>query len=234
MGQLEAKDLVMVVDDEAEVLSFLTDVLEEAGFAVTSASDGVSALRTFYEARPKLAVVDLMMPKMDGIELCKRIRELSDVPIIFLSAKGGEADKVAGLEHGADDYLVKPVGPRELVARIKAALRRSRTPPLESEAPAYADKLLRMDFAKHEVHVGDTQVDLTPIEYRLLAFLVRNAGQVLSHEQLLDRVWGLGYNDPELVKWHISRLRRKLEADPENPDLIVTVRGVGYRYTRSA
>jgi len=226
------QDKILVVDDDPDVRMLLQEWLEMEDYQVFVAADGLSGLKEFFRVQPDLVVIDVMMPKMDGLELCRRIREVSTVPVLFLSAKGQEMDKVRGLTFGGDDYITKPVGRAEFIARIEAALRRYRMPGAQEPEPVYSDGVLTIDFAAHEVYARGEKVDLTPIEFELLSHLVRNAGRVLTRDQLLDWVWGPGYQSPDAVKWHISRLRQKLGDDPENPQLIQTVRGVGYRYQK--
>jgi two-component system KDP operon response regulator KdpE len=232
MNSRQGPDSLLVVEDEPEIRSLIADWLEEAGYRVATAPDGLSALREFYQQHPDLVLLDVMMPKMDGWELCRRIREVSDVPIVFLSAREQESDRVRGLTLGADDYITKPFGSSELVARVKAALRRARMPAVGPEKQIYTDGVVTIDHLAHEVHVRGEEVSLSPLEFRLLACLVEHAGQVLSHEQLLDRVWGTEYESIESVKLYIGYVRKKVEREPGNPELIQTVRGVGYRYKK--
>lgn len=226
------KEKILVVDDEKEVVELLKDWLEEADYTVFTALDGKSALREFFVHKPELVVVDILMPGMDGFELCERIRELSEVPIIILSAKGQEMDKVRALNLGADEYLVKPIGRSEFLARVAALLRRAKTPLAEGMVTLYSDDVLTLDFAKHEAYVRGKKVFLTPLEYRLLSYLAQNSDRVLSHQELWDKVWGWEYGSPESVKWYVASLRKKIEEEPERPKLIITIRGVGYRYVR--
>ncbi|MBI2304581.1 MAG: response regulator transcription factor [Chloroflexi bacterium] len=226
-------DKVLVVDDEDTVTDLLKDWLEEAGYTVFTAGDGLNGLQQFFAHQPHVVILDIMMPRMDGLEVCRRIREVSGVPVIFLTAKGLERDKVKGLTLGGDDYIPKPVGGRELRARVAAALRRARMPALDEEfASHYSDERVRVDFLRHEVFVRGELVNLTPLEYRLMNCFVRNPGQVLTPDQLLNRAWGSEYDSYDSVKWHIASLRRKIEETPQEPKLIVTVRGVGYRYEK--
>ena len=223
---------VLVVDDEPTLVEVLRIWLEEAGYTVIDAPDGQQGLRAFFAHQPALAIVDVLMPRMDGFELLRRIREVSDVPVVILSAKGTEADKVSGLAFGADDYLVKPIGRAEMIARVEAAMRRaSRTSDHQNEEH-YSDGVISIDFRRHDVYFQGEPVELTPTEHRLLITLVRNAGRVLTHDQLLRQIWGPEFEGSGYVKWHISRLRQKIERDPARPELVVTVRGVGYRYQR--
>lgn len=222
---------ILVVDDEPVVTDLLEEWLESAGYQVIVASGGLAGIKEFFNAHPDLAVIDILMPGLDGFELSQRIREVSQIPIIVLSARGQEVDKVRALQLGADDYLVKPIGRKEFLARVAAALRRAKMTPVDLEHN-YADGDISLDFRKHEVYVRGAPVTLTPIEYRLLAYFVQNTDQVVTLQQLWDRVWGWDAGSLDSVKWHISYLRKKIEEDPENPRLILTVRGVGYRYQK--
>jgi DNA-binding response OmpR family regulator len=223
---------VMVVDDEPDILELVSTRLERAGYAVVCADSGTAALRIFFQERPDLALVDIEMPQMNGLELCSRIRELSEIPVIFLTAYGAESDRVKGLEAGADDYIVKPFGRNELAARVAAALRRAALPAVKATPQIYSDGELQIDDSAHTVSVRGEPVSLSPLEYKLLVALVRNAGQVISQERLLDIVWGHDSLEvsPESVRLYISYLRSKIEADPRRPRLIQTVRQFGYRY----
>ncbi|MDO8473537.1 MAG: response regulator transcription factor [Dehalococcoidia bacterium] len=224
-----ANEKILVVDDESAVVDLLKDWLEDAGHEVITASDGSEGFKQFFNHRPDLAIIDILMPVSDGFELCQRIREVSQIPIIVLSARGQESYKVRGLHLGADDYLVKPIGGKELLARVSAALRRSKLPPSEA-ASSYSDGVVSLDFKQHEAYVRGERVSLTPTEYRLLSYLVQHRGQVVTQQQLWDSVWGWDAGSLDSVKWHISYLRKKIEENPEDPKLVVTVRGVGYRY----
>lgn len=223
---------ILVVDDEESVTTLLQEWLEPAGYKVLTALDGLSGWQAFFASKPDLAIVDIMMPRLNGLELCRRIREVSPIPVIVLSAKGAELDKVQGLEVGADDYLVKPIGEKEFLARVKAALRRAEMPPQRGTTSLYSDGYLTIDYSKHQVFVRDTLVHLAPLEFRLLSYLVQNSGQVLTQEQLLSHVWGEGYESPENIKGYIASLRKKIGDSPEEAKLIVTVRGVGYYYQK--
>jgi DNA-binding response OmpR family regulator len=215
---------VLVVDDEADIRGLLRTLLERSGHLVREAVDGREGLRTLHAWRPDLVLLDITMPGLDGWTTLDRIRELTDVPVIMLSARGTEIDKVRGLKAGADDYVTKPFGRQELLARVEALLRRGAG---ATEIPeAYEDDVLRVDFAQRLVHVGGREVALTPLEYRLLSAFVRHPNQVLSHEQLLELVWGDEDASREQVKLYVGYLRRKLGM----PDVIESVRGFGYRY----
>lgn len=225
---------VLIIDDEPEVAQLLQECLEAEGYEVLTAGDGREGLRQFFEHRPDLVVLDVLMPEMDGLELCRRIREVSSVPVLFLSARGAEMDKVQGLTIGGDDYVTKPVSLKELVARVEAILRRARLAEPRELVTLYHDGVLTIDLARHEVSVRGAKTPLTPLEYKLLLYLVQNAPRVLSLDQILETVWGAEYESPENIKGYVSQLRRKIEADPENPTLILNVRGVGYRYEKPA
>jgi DNA-binding response OmpR family regulator len=219
---------VLVVDDEADVRNLIRILLERAGHAVSEASSGREALRRLHAVRPSLVVLDVTMPEMDGWQTLERIRDLSDVPVLMLTARAGELDKVRGLKAGADDYVVKPFGRQELLARVEALLRRAGGAPEVRET--YTDSAVTIDFAAREVTAGDQTVALTPLEFRLLAALVRHPNQVLSRDQLLDLVWGdSGTVAADQVKLYIGYLRRKLGWDTDASP-VETVRGFGYRY----
>jgi DNA-binding response OmpR family regulator len=221
---------VLVVDDDPDIRSLLRVLLERAGHQVVDVPDGKAALREIFELRPDLVVLDVTMPELDGWRTLERIRDVSDVPVMMLTAAASEVEKVRALGAGADDYVVKPFGRQELVARVQALLRRAQAG--TREAPStYADGFLSIDFGQHAVAVGDREVSLTPLEFRLLAAFVRHPRQVLSREQLLELVWGDAYGVAgDQVKLYVGYLRRKL--DPEQPERvpIETVRGFGYRY----
>jgi DNA-binding response OmpR family regulator len=223
---------VLIVDDEPAVLTFLKRLFEEAGHRTSSASDGAAGLREFFGFQPDVSVVDMMMPNMDGVELCRRIREVSYAPIVVLTAIDRVDDKVRTLAAGADDYVTKPVSGRELLARVEACLRRSKWPTATASHSSYADAHLSVDFARREVYVDGERKELTPIEYSLLSLFVRRPGEALSAEFLLTQVWGREYDTLGLVKWHVSNLRKKLENRNGRQPPISTVRGYGYRYER--
>jgi DNA-binding response OmpR family regulator len=218
---------ILVVDDDADIRVLLERLFGRAGHGVCSAPNGREALRALFEHRPDLVVLDVSMPELDGWETLSRIRELTDVPVLMLTARGTELEKVRGLRGGADDYVTKPFGRQELLARAEALLRRARA---SASAPVgYADEVLTVDFAGRTVAVGGDEIALTPLEYRLLCAFVRHPGQVLSHEQLLELVWGsAGAASRDQVKLYVGYLRRKLGAPAAA--LIATVRGFGYRF----
>lgn len=227
-----AETPILLVTQQPAFAKLLRGWLEEAGHAVIHAFDGPQGLREFVRHRPAFVILDVPA-RRDGFDLLARIRELSEVPVILLSARASEADKVQGLALGADDYLVKPVGPLELLARIEAILRRANRSAGEAGI-VYKDGAVTVDFARHVVYVRGVEVPLTVLEYNLLACLIRHAGQVVPQRKLLDQVWGPEYGGCEYVKWHMGHLRRKIEEEPLNPKLIVTVRGIGYRYDAPA
>ena len=222
---------ILVVDDERRMVGFIRLNLEQDGFEVIEAYNGTEALDRLRDSLPDLILLDVMMPDIDGFEVLRMIREISQVPVIMLTAKGEEDDKVKGLELGADDYVTKPFSPRELVSRVKAVLRRGSTFEEEDEGAIEVDDRLKIDFGKREVWVDDELVKLRPTEYRLLYHLVKNAGWVLTHDQILTKVWGYEYRDePHYVRLYINYLRKKIEEDPSDPKYILTERGVGYRF----
>lgn len=220
-----------MVDDEKRIVSIIRRNLEVDGFDVVEAYNGAQAIDKFRTTLPDLVVLDVMMPDMDGFTVLETIREISSAPVIMLTAKGEEEDRVRGLELGADDYVPKPWSSRELTSRIKAVLRRVNSNDDGETGKIVVDDRLTIDFDRHEVWVEGKQVKLRPTEYRLLYHLVKNAGWVLTHDQILARVWGYEYQDePHYVRLYINYLRKKLEKDPANPQYILTERGVGYRF----
>jgi DNA-binding response OmpR family regulator len=219
---------VLVVDDEADIRGLLRDLLERAGHSVVEAPDGREGVRLFHVEQPELVILDVSMPGFDGWQTLERIRELSSVPVLMLTARTQEMDKVRGLRAGADDYITKPFGRQELLARVDAHLRRL---PAETQEKSYADDNVTIDFAQRSVHVRDEQISLTPLEFKLLTTFVRNPNQVLSHDQLLQLVWGDARGGArEQVKLYVGYLRRKLGERPDGESPIETVRGFGYRY----
>lgn len=231
MMEAVEKKLILVVDDEPRMIRFIRMNLELEGYRVSEALDGLSALEKVRDELPDLVVLDVMMPKLDGFETLERIREISTVPVIMLTVKAEEEDKIRGLELGADDYVVKPFSPRELSSRIKALLRRAEMPTPVGKTIIRVDDHLTIDFQGHEVIVDGKPVKLRPTEYRLLYHLVNNAGWVMSHETLLSKVWGHEYRDEShYLRLYVTYLRQKIEPDPANPRYILTERGVGYRF----
>lgn len=221
---------ILVIDDEETTVQLITMLLERRGYEVIKAYRAEDGLRKAYRTHPDLVLLDIMMPDMDGWELCRRLRELSDVPIIFLTARTEVKDVVRGLELGADDYVVKPYDNDELVARIKAHLRRAPTPPV-SEELVFDGGEFRINFMNREVRVHNKQIHLTPKEFNLLGVLVRNSGRVITRSELVKEAWGPEYGDAiDSLKLYVHYLRQKIENDPNRPDYILTSRGVGYRF----
>jgi DNA-binding response OmpR family regulator len=222
---------ILVVDDEPMVREVVQRYLAREGYLVLTAADGAAALRLADEAAPDLIVLDVMLPAIDGLEVCRRLREQSQAPIVLLTARGDEADKVLGFGFGADDYLVKPFSPRELVARVQAVLRRTWAQPAAAAPPVLAFADLTIDPARRRVELGRRPVALTPTEFDLLACLARRPGQVFTREQLLDQVWEHGFaGDASTFTVHMRRLRAKVEPDPVAPRHLKTVWGVGYAF----
>jgi DNA-binding response OmpR family regulator len=226
---------ILLVDDEQSIQTLLSYPLRKEGYHVTSALDGTEALQRFDEGRFDLVVLDLMLPRRDGVEVCRELRQRSQVPIIMLTAKGSESDKVAGLEVGADDYITKPFSMREFRSRVKAALRRSRMAGAAGAEPGDNGPIvhaeLRIDFDRRLVTLAGEEIRVTYVEFEILGALARSPGRVLSRETLLEHVWGDSeYRDPRTVDVHIRHLREKIERDPKEPEFLFTVRGVGYRF----
>ena len=217
---------ILVVDDDTALAEMIGIVLRAEGFDPVFCEDGASAVAAFRSTQPDLVLLDLMLPGMNGIEVCARIREESGVPIIMLTAKSDTADVVKGLESGADDYVVKPFDPKELVARVRTRLR----PLTDASVGPLQIGDLQMDVAGHEVRRGEARINLTPLEFELLLALALKPQQVFTREMLLEQVWGYHYKaDTRLVNVHVQRLRAKVEEDADNPRIVMTVRGVGYR-----
>ena len=229
------KTRILVVDDELSIVKFLRANLETKGYDVLTAMDGAQALQTVEMELPDLVILDIMMPKMNGFEVCRQLREWSQIPIIMLSARGDESDKVKCLDLGADDYITKPFGASELIARVSAVLRRTEKVVSLPTQSSFTSGDLKINFAKRQVTVADKEVKLTPTEYALLQELALNAGKVLTHTHLLNKVWGQEYRDErQYLHVFVRRLRDKLEPDPTNPRYIMTVPAVGYRFQDSA
>ncbi len=228
------KTRVLVVDDDIRLLRMMRRMLEMEGYAVITASDGETALQLLDgEEAPDLMLLDVMMPGLEGYTLCRRIREFSQLPIIMVTAKGKDEEKVKGLDAGADDYVTKPFSASELVARVRAVLRRSSLTE-EPIVPVFRCQDLKVDFARRQVFLGEREVNLTATEYRVLSYLVRNADRVLTPEQILTSIWGEEYaHDDNLVQANIARLRRKLGEDARDPRFIFTRPGIGYVFVRS-
>ena len=233
---MDPKARLLIIDDDTTLVAALEMYLSREGYQVHLAENGSEGLKSFYALRPDLVILDVMMPQMDGWETCRRIRELSTVPIIMLTAKGLETDRVMGLKLGADDYVPKPFSLKELVARIEAILRRTRrSESANKPGVLYVSDDLVIDSERWEVMRHGEPVDLTSTELRLLFYLAENAGHVLSHRQMLEQVWGPEYIDNvDYTKLYVWRLRQKIEDDPSSPRYILTERGLGYRMARPA
>jgi phosphate regulon transcriptional regulator PhoB len=233
-----APQKILVVEDEPDIRKLVQYNLTQERFNVLEAEDGERALKLLQHEKPSLVILDLMLPGLSGMELCKLLRQRSDtakLPILMLTAKAGEADRIVGLEMGADDYLAKPFSPREMVARVRAILRRSEAKPDTEAAPSYEKGPLKIDFSTYEIFVRTRSVKLTLKEFELLRFLVQNPNRVLNRDQLLDRVWGGDtFVTPRTVDVHIRRLRKAVEKDDRKPKWILTVRGVGYKFDEKA
>ncbi len=230
-GTKASGPLILIVDDEEKILRFIRMNLELEGFRVISANSGLEALQRVRTASPDLVLLDVMMPEMDGFETLRLLREFSDVPVIMLTVRSDEEDIVRGLELGADDYITKPFGVRELTSRIRAVLRRSKPFLPPESAVLKIDDYLSVDYNLKEAIVEGKRVKLRPTEFRLLALLIENAGWVVPHETLLAKVWGPEYRDEtNYLRLYVTYLRQKIEPDPSNPRYILTERGVGYRF----
>ena len=224
-----ASERILVVDDSDTERAIVTSRLEQHGYAVSTADDGTEGLRKLYGLKPDLVLLDVVMPGLTGWQVLERIREVSDVPVIMLTSRDSEVERVRGLRGGADDYVAKPFSSAELLARVEAVLRRTSAAPAVRDV--YEDAEVSIDFGASEVRVRGELVPLTPLEFRLLGTLTAHPGQVLSREQLLEHVWGDAYaRGGDEVKLYVRYLRLKVERDPQNPTLIETVRGFGYRY----
>lgn len=226
-----APRLLLIVDDEARMRRFIRMNMELEGYQVIEAENGLKALDQIRQHTPELVIMDVMMPEMDGFETLKLLREISTVPVILLTVKSDEEDKIQGLGLGADDYITKPFSPRELISRVTAVLRRAEWPAPTPRTILRIDDRLSVDFNRHQVIVNDERIDLRPTEYRLLNHLIQNAGWVVPHDTLLAKVWGYEYREEtHYLRLYINYLRKKIERDPAKPDYILTERGVGYRF----
>ena len=230
---MTTRRILLVEDDEALAETLRYNLIRE-GYSVTWSADGEDALKQASSKNPDLVILDLMLPKLDGFDVCRRIRSERDVPILILSARDDETDKVVGLELGADDYVTKPFGLKELLARVRAMIRRAEMRRSEPDAPDDTSLVagdLTVDIGSHQVVVGDRQVGLTPKEFELLVHLMRNRGRVVTRDMLLDRIWGYEFDgDTRTIDVHIRWLRSKIEVRPDKPSRIITVRGLGYRF----
>ncbi len=224
---------ILLIDDNNQDRKILRDALELEGYSVEEAPDGPEGLRVLFASRPEFVILDVLMPNMDGFVVCQRIREITDVPIIMLTSLNRDEEVVKGLEHGADDFVSKPVSPRQLIARVRAVLNRARSPVTTKDDLVYDDGLLRIDVAQHQIRLRGESVELSPTEFRLLVALAESAGRIQSSSALLRDVWGPEYvDDIDFLRVYIWRLRKKLEHDPEKPTRILTERGFGYRLVK--
>ena len=220
---------ILVVDDEQKIIQITSDYLEAAGYAVLAADDGISALRIVDESQPDLIILDLGLPGMDGLDVCRELRKKSDLPIIILTARGEESDKLVGLELGADDYITKPFSPKELVARVRALLRRMEKSTSDEEI--FRVGKVWFDVLKMRLTIDDTAIELTPTEFELLLTLARQPGRIFTRSQLLDAIHGVAFESYErAIDAHIKNIRRKIEPDPRQPKYVLTVYGVGYKF----
>jgi len=227
---MAAREKILLIEDEYELVRLLSFRFQQEGYEVLSAANGVDGLRILQQEHPQLVMLDVMMPRMNGWETCKRIREYSDVPIIMLTALGQETDKVRGLELGADDYITKPFSLAEVIARVRAALRRG-SQPLSDTTTVQIDERLTIDRAQRQVIVNGERTELSPTEFRVLDCFLDNRGRILTHQSLLTQVWGWEYIDEtDYLKVYIHHLRKKIEQNPSKPCYIVTERGLGYRF----
>ena len=227
-----AKERVLVIDDDVEFLNLTQTWLDSAGYEALTAEDGIAGLRRVHSSRPNLVLLDANMPRMDGWEVCCRIRDMSDIPIIMVTVNGQTSDLLRGFDLGADDYVTKPVDFTELMARVQAVLRRSDTAMQEDGPSTFHSGDVEVDWRSRQVHVRGKPVKLSPTEFKVLSCLIKNRGWIVTHEQLLQKAWGQNYvGDKSFVKLYIRYLRQKIEKDPHNPQLIMTERGVGYRFS---
>ncbi|MDA1096750.1 MAG: response regulator transcription factor [Chloroflexi bacterium] len=224
----QAATSILIVDDDHGIVTLLKEWLEEAGYSVRATTNSAEALRIFFDHRPSLSVVDLRMPGIDGFQLIARIRELSDAPILVLSALDSDEHVVRGLDLGADEYLVKPASRQAFLARVRSLLRR--TPPDSSTSNVYTDSALLIDYRTRKVTAYKYPVELRPLEFKLLAYLVQHRDRMVSHDEILDKVWGAGEGSTDSLKWYVSSLRRKVEIGSAEDRLIVNLRSLGYRY----
>ncbi|HQU82540.1 MAG TPA: response regulator transcription factor [Pyrinomonadaceae bacterium] len=230
----ETANKILVVDDEAQITRVLRTSLRAHRYEIRTAADGISALDTFHDWKPDLIITDLQMPEMNGIELCREIRKLSNIPIIVLSVKGEEKTKVEALDAGADDYVTKPFGIEELLARVRATLRRFSANPVEETLSILSDGDFQIDLSAHKVFVRDEEIHLTPKEFELLVFLFQNRGKVVTHRTILAAIWGGNFTEQtEYLRVFLGQLRKKIEENPSTPKYIVTEPWVGYRFNPS-
>lgn len=230
MAADELRERILIIEDDPTVSEVVARYLQAEGYEVATSADGVDGLERALADPPDLVVLDLMLPSLNGLEVCRRLRAQAPVPVVILTARGEETDRIAGLELGADDYVAKPFSPRELTARVKAVLRRAGGPVPEGDATVLSAGDLRVDTIAHEVRRGGAPVSLTVKEFDLLVYLMRHPRQAFRRDELLSEVWGFDYGDTSTVTVHIRRLREKIESDPSEPVHVATVWGVGYRF----
>ena len=226
------REKILVVEDDIEFMNLTQTWLQQAGYEVITAEDGVEGMRRVYSSRPSLVLLDANMPKMDGWEVCRRIRDMSDIPVLMVTVNGKKDDRLKGFNNGADDYITKPVDFPELIARVQAVLRRAEKTP-DDEPSTFDNGEIEVDWRSHQVWVRRERVKLSPTEFKILACLIKNRGWIVTHEQLLEKAWGPNYiGDKSFVKLYIRYLRQKIEENPHNPQLILTERGVGYYFAK--
>jgi DNA-binding response OmpR family regulator len=222
---------ILQIDDDTEFAKLTKMWLQNAGYEVSSAEDGAEGLRRVYSSRPNLVLLDAVIPKIDGWEVCRRIREMCDIPVMMVTVRGQKDDRLRGFVLGADDYVTKPVDFPELLARIQAVMKRAAQDTQDNEPSSFHDGEIEVEWRGHQVWVRGKQIKLSPLEFRILACLIKNRGWIVTHEQILEKAWGPNYiGDKAFVKLYIRYLRKKIEADPRNPKLIMTERGVGYYF----
>jgi DNA-binding response OmpR family regulator len=225
------REKILVVEDDSDFLNLTQTWLQNAGYEVLTAEDGAEGMRRVFSSRPNLVLLDANMPKMDGWELCRRIRDMSDIPVMMVTVNGQKDDRLRGFDAGVDDYITKPVDYLELIARIQAVLRRAGTNPVDDEPSTFDNGEIEIDWRSRQIWVRRKRVKLSPTEFKILACLVKNRGWIVTHEQLLEKAWGINYiGDKSFVKLYIRYLRQKIEENPHNPRLILTERGVGYYF----
>ena len=228
------QEKILIIDDDTELLNLTQLWLTNAGYEAVTAEDGETGLRRVFSSRPDLVLLDVNMGQMDGWEVCRRIRDISDIPVIMVTVNKQKSDLLKGFTSGADDYITKPFDYPELIARVGAVLRRSNAAVFQEKPQTYNDGQLEIDWRSHQVYVRGQLVKLSPTEFKLLACLIENRGWIVTHEELLRKAWGVNYiGDKSFVKLYIRYLRQKIEKDPGRPELIVTERGIGYRYPAS-
>ena len=225
------REKILVIEDDPEFLNLTQIWLQKAEYEVITAEDGVEGMRCLYSRRPNLVLLDVNMPKMDGYEVCRRIRDMSDIPVLMVTVNGQKADRLKGFSLGADDYIAKPVDFPELIARVQAVLRRAGSATQDDEPSTFHNGEIEVDWRSRQVWVRRKRVKFSPTEFKILACLIKNRGWIVTHEQLLEKAWGLNYiGDKSFVKLYIRYLRLKIEKDPHNPRIILTERGVGYHF----